>query len=104
MGIGEIEQLARRCPDDDVVKLQPPGASELVGFMNARQNLSGHLQVLYWGVAPVTLDGVVEQVRTALTVMIAEIYADPLVRSLQPAPVANIPTSTFRPWPRPRKR
>ena len=90
MGVGEIEQLARRCPPGDVVKLQPPGAADLVAFMNAQQNLNGHLQALYWGVSPVALDGVVEQVRTALTVMIAQINASlPDGTDTPPAEVAT---------------
>jgi AbiTii-like protein len=74
--IGEIEQLAQRCPPGDVVKLQPRDAADLVAYMNAHQNLNGHLQALYWGVSPVVLDGVVDRVRTTLTVMIAELNAD----------------------------
>ena len=76
MGIGQIEQLARQCPPDDVVQVQPPGAQDLAVLMNHQKNLNGHLERLYWGVAPVALNGVVEQVRTTLTVMIAEINAN----------------------------
>ena len=90
MGIGQIEQLARHCPPDDVVQLHPPGSQDLVVLMNRQQNLNGHLERLYWGVAPVVLDGVVEQVRTALTVMIAEIYANrPDGSDIPPAEVAT---------------
>jgi hypothetical protein len=80
MSIAEVEQLARQCGPGDVAKLQPPGAQELVALMNweGKRNGSGngHVQHLYWGISPVTLDGVVEQVRTTLTVMIAEIRAN----------------------------
>jgi hypothetical protein len=72
-GIGQIEQLARR---GDAVKIQPGGAPDLVRFMNAQGNLNGHLERLYWSVSPVALDGVVDQVRNTLTVMIAEINAN----------------------------
>ena len=86
-GIGQIEQLARR---GDVVKIQPPGAQDLVVLMNRQKNLNGHLERLYWGVAPVALNGVVEQVRTTLTVMIAEIHANlPEGADTPPAEVAT---------------
>jgi AbiTii len=76
MGIAEIEQYARQCPPGDVVKFTPPGGQELIVIMNAEMDLNGQVQRLYWGVSPVSLDGVVEQVRTTLTVMIAEIRAN----------------------------
>ena len=72
-GIGEIEQMARRCEPGDAVKLSPPLSQEVVVIMNRQEHLNGHVHSLYWGVSPVTLDGVVEQVRTTLTVMVAEI-------------------------------
>jgi hypothetical protein len=54
MAIDEIEQLARDCESDGVLKLQPPDAQDLVVFMNSQQqNLNGHLERLYWGVATV---------------------------------------------------
>jgi hypothetical protein len=74
--ISEIEQLAHRCEPGDVVKLQPRNAAELVAYMNAKHVLNGHLQALYWGVSPIVLNGVVDRVRTTLTVMIAEINAN----------------------------
>ena len=75
MGIGEIEELVRRCPRGDVVRLGPPGAQELVLYMNSQQEWSGHIERIYWSVSPVTLQGVVDQVRTALTVLVSEINA-----------------------------
>lgn len=91
MGIAEIEKLARKTrPDDDVVKLQPPLAAELVHYMNANHMANGHIERLYWAVAPVALEGVVEQVRTALTVMVAEIHAHlPEGAGTPPAEVAT---------------
>jgi hypothetical protein len=54
----------------------PPGGQELVVYMNAHENWSGHIERIYWGVSPVTFYGVVEHVRTALTVLVAEINAN----------------------------
>jgi hypothetical protein len=73
-GIAQIEELARRCEPGDVVKLAPPGSQELVTLMNAKRP-GAQLERLYWGVSPVVLWGVADQVRTRLTAMIAEIRA-----------------------------
>jgi len=76
MGIAEIERLAHHCAPGDVVRLGPPHAQELVLYMNSQQEWSGHIERIYWGVSPVALEGVVEQVGTALTVLVAEIHAN----------------------------
>jgi hypothetical protein len=90
MGIAEIEKLARQADADDAVKLQPPLAAELVHYMNAKQMANGRIERLYWAVAPVALEGVVDQVRTALTVMVAEIHANiPDGTDTPPAEVAT---------------
>jgi hypothetical protein len=50
----------------------------------------GQLDRLYWGIAPVVLAGVVDQVRTTLTVMVAEIRAAmPDSSDVLPAEVAS---------------
>lgn len=84
MGIAEIERFARNCKPGDVVKLGPPGSQDLVVLMNASGQWRGHIERIYWAVSPVALQGVVEQVRTALTVLVAEIHA-------------NIPDGTITP-------
>jgi hypothetical protein len=73
--ITEIERLARDCPPNEVVKLGPPGSQELVLIMNSSQQWSGHIERIYWAVVPVALEGVVDQVRTTLTTLVAEINA-----------------------------
>jgi AbiTii len=73
MGIGEIEQFVRQCPPGEVIKLSPPGAQELVVIMNQEMDINGHVQRLYWSISPVPLSGVVDQVRTALVNLVAEI-------------------------------
>jgi hypothetical protein len=75
-GIAEIEEFARRTPPGEVVKPGPPLSQELVMIMNGTQQWSGHIERIYWAVAPVTLNGVVEQVRNALTVLVSEIQAN----------------------------
>ena len=75
-GIGEIEELARRCEPGEVVKLRPPGSQELVTLMNAKRPGIAQIDRLYWGVSPVVLWGVADRVRTTLTAMTAEIRAE----------------------------
>ena len=74
-----------------MVKLQPDGAQELVVIINAENRLNGHLERLYWGISLVALDGVIDQVRTALTVMVAEIRANMPDRAL--IPTAEVATN-----------
>jgi len=62
------------------VRLQPPKASDLVRLMNhesaQRGSTAQHIISLYWGVAPAAIDGVLDQIRTALTKLVAEIRAE----------------------------
>jgi hypothetical protein len=48
-----MERLARYCARDEVVRLTPPGAQELVVLMNASGNYTSHIERLYWAVSPV---------------------------------------------------
>ncbi len=76
-GIAEIEKLAQRVDEEDgVVKLGPPGGADLVHYMNLKRMTNAQIERLYWAVSPTALEGVVEQVRTTLTVMVAEINAN----------------------------
>ena len=43
--------------------------------MNAGAEWRGHIERMYWGVSPAVLEGVVDQVRTALINLVAEITA-----------------------------
>lgn len=75
-GIAEIERLVRNAKPDESVKLGPPGSQELVMLMNASGQWRGHIERIYWAVSPTVLEGVVDQVRTALTVLVSEINAN----------------------------
>jgi hypothetical protein len=44
-------------------------------IMNAQEHVNGHVHRLYWSASPVSLEGVIEQARITLTVMIAEVHA-----------------------------
>jgi hypothetical protein len=89
-GIGQVEVLVRRTAGDDPVRLQPGLAQELVHYMNASGQWQGQIERIYWGVSPAVLEGMIEQVRTTLTVLTAEITAHlPDGSSLPPAEVAT---------------
>jgi AbiTii len=82
-GIGEIEAMLKRAREGDgSVKLMPPMAQDIVRYMN--HEIQNHPQgdpyqqitELYWVVSQVTLEGVVDQVRTTLVELVAEMRAE----------------------------
>jgi len=60
-GVGSLEALLQQAD----IKLQPPGASDLVRLMNAQDGTM--IVALYWGVSHAAIHGALDQVRTALT-------------------------------------
>lgn len=76
--IGEIEALIRTTEGsgESSVRLSPPGAAELVLLWNRDSDVPfQHIQSVYWSVGLVSLHGVVDQVRVALTELVAEMRA-----------------------------
>jgi hypothetical protein len=89
-GIGQVEVLVRRTGPDEPVRLQPELAQDLVYYMNSTGEWQGHIERIYWGVSPSVLENMIDQVRTTLTVLTAEITANlPDGSSLPPAEVAT---------------
>ncbi len=74
MSIGEIEELTQR--DQDSVRLSPPMSADIVDLMNHEmdQPLTA-ISDLYWSVSRSALIGIVDQVRTTLIGLVAEIRA-----------------------------
>lgn len=72
-GAGTIEEFAK---EGHAVKLQPPGASDVTRIMNSENGPYQHIVSLYWSVAPAALRGVLDQIRTALTQLVAELRAN----------------------------
>lgn len=91
--IGEIEALIRSVEqgDGDTARLSLPGAADLVLLWNHESTVPGqHIQSVYWSVSVTTLHGVVDQVRTALTELVAEMRAGtPNDQELPSADVTN---------------
>jgi len=71
-GVGEIEAMAKRSS----INLMPERASDIVLLMNEEAG-DPFQQILsiYWSVAPAALEGLVDQVRTALVQLVAELRA-----------------------------
>jgi hypothetical protein len=71
-GVGGIEALTRQAE----INLQPPMASDLVMYMNAtRNNPYQIIERLYWGISHAAIEGVLDQIRTSLTQLVAELRA-----------------------------
>lgn len=85
-GIQAIERMAQVKTPGETAKLAPPGSQELVMLMNADAQWNGHIERIYWSVSPVALEGIVDQVGTALTVMVAEITANMPDGAVTPSP------------------
>lgn len=72
-GVGELESLAKQ-PE---IRLAPPGASDLAMYMNTQGNTRsyGHINSIYWQVSPAAINGVLDQIRTSLAQLVAELRA-----------------------------
>jgi hypothetical protein len=71
-GIGGIEALL----DQAEIKLMPTMASDLARYMNAENGDPFQtIMSIYWGVSHAAIKGVLDQVRTALTQLVAELRA-----------------------------
>lgn len=70
-GVGEIEALRAR--SDGAVQLCPPMAADLAVFMS--QGSQRQIVQLYWLVDVAALEGVLDQVRTRLIQLVAELRA-----------------------------
>lgn len=86
-GIGEIEALL----DYPEIKLQPAGAADLAMYMNSQSgDRFRHVQAIYWHVSKASVRGVLDQVRTTLTQLVAELRAT--TPTTQPVPTAEAAT------------
>jgi hypothetical protein len=73
MSVREIQSLVGQHASSWTAKLQPPGASLVVRFMNDSDRINGRVTALYWAVSTIALEGVLDQVRTRLAELIAEL-------------------------------
>lgn len=75
-GAGEIEALIKGGEREGAVRISPPMMAELVQFMNVELRSQGsHVERIFWAVSVGALKGVTDQIRTALTQLVAEVRA-----------------------------
>jgi hypothetical protein len=80
MGVGEIEQHIRaaRHSREKSIKLHPPAGTDLLHLLNSQSAPGVSIVRVYWSVTLGTLEGVLDQVRTTLVELVAEIrFATP---------------------------
>jgi hypothetical protein len=73
VSVAQLEDMARQ--DGDSIKLMLPGGSILMNVMSASMDEFEQITALYWNVSKTSIRGVVDQVRTALAELIAELVA-----------------------------
>lgn len=91
-GVGEIEALIRstEAQGEPAVMLAPPGAGELVLLWNhERQDPTQQVMAVYWNVPLASLHAVLDQVRTLLTELVAELRAGTPGSQRLPTPEAT---------------
>ncbi|MCP2326961.1 hypothetical protein HDA40_005468 [Hamadaea flava] len=78
-GVGELEALLRNADrnGETFVRLQPPGAADLVTYMNHQQG--GGIERIYWSVSTAQIAGTLDLIRTTLVRLASE------MRSTRPA-------------------
>jgi hypothetical protein len=74
-GIGEVEAMIANA-SGSTVSLQHEHAPDVVRYMNSKNEAPfQHIERLYWDVSTTALRGIVDQVRTSLTELVAEMRA-----------------------------
>ena len=86
MGVRELHSMVSQHGNDRVVKLHPPGAALLVGYMNREGDMNGRIDSLYWSVSTIALEGVLDQIRTRLAELIAELRSGTAPGQALPTP------------------
>jgi hypothetical protein len=88
--IGELEAMARQAAEKDGhLKLSLPGAQELVMLMNSEGKTPlAHITALYWTTSRSAMEGAIDQIRTSLVELVAE------MRAGTPAGSDDLPSST----------
>jgi hypothetical protein len=79
-GVAEVEAMIKSAQKKDVeIKLSLPMGQDVVQLMNhemQRRGQSDHITAVYWSVSPVALEGVIDQIRTRLVELVAEMRAE----------------------------
>lgn len=90
MSVRELRSMIEQHSASGSVQLMPPGSSSLVAYMNGQDHFQGHVTALYWTVSTIALEGVLDQIRTRLAMLIAELRSStPTGQSLPSAAQAT---------------
>jgi AbiTii len=74
MGVAALEAMLAR--SEEFAHLGPPGASDLVLYMNHKNsNQFEHIESLYWSISKTAIRGVLDRIRTTLVELVAEMRA-----------------------------
>jgi hypothetical protein len=74
MGVAALEALLVR--SEEYVHLGPPGASDLVLYMNHQNsNQFEHIERLYWSISKAVIRAVLDRIRATLVELVAEMRA-----------------------------
>ncbi|GGD10215.1 MULTISPECIES: hypothetical protein [Nocardioides] len=71
-GVAELEKLAA---SSDTLHLQHPGMPDLITYMNSQAPYGTSYQSMYWAVAPTSIHGILDIIRTNLVALVAEMRA-----------------------------
>jgi AbiTii len=74
-GIGQLEQMVHGAEPGKMLQLQLASFPLIVNLMNLEGQWDFNVERLYWSVSPTALQGVIDQVRTKLAVLVAEMSA-----------------------------
>jgi hypothetical protein len=77
LGVGDLENLVRSAEREgkSTVKMVPDGGADLVMLMNHEAHPGNTVMALYWDVSVARINGVLDQIRTRLVQLVAEMRA-----------------------------
>lgn len=79
--------------ESDALRMLPPGAADLLAYMNGSGQYRTHLHALYWKIAPSTMRAVVERVCTDLVGLVSEMRSG--MDRGQDLPSSDVATQAF---------
>lgn len=71
---------------DSSIRLGPPGATDVVSYMNNSQKYVAYINSLYWSIAPTTIKEITERVCTDVVALVSEMRAGMMGGQEVPSP------------------
>jgi hypothetical protein len=72
-GVAQIEKMSEEGPG--FLQLQHPGMPDVVLYMNREADYGSVIHSMYWRIAPVSVYGILDSIRTKLVALVAEMRA-----------------------------